>query len=471
MKQKTKHITLIGVGVIAGILVSVGATTLAQRSARGNLPVDEMGEFAEVFAKIKSSYVEPVANKKLFSEAMTGMLSGLDPHSAYLDADALKELQVSIQGVFGGLGIEVGTEDGYVKVISPIEDTPAFRAGIKSGDLITRIDEKTTKGLSLNDAVKLMRGAPKTSVTLTLARKNENKPIIVTLVREQIQTQSVKSKVIEPGLAYVRISQFQTRTVDDLAKHLERLNKESGIKQIVLDLRNDPGGSLPAAIGVSAAFLPPKVTVTSTDGQLEDSKKKFIAAPEDYNSREDVFAKLPSALKNAPMVVLVNGGSASASEIVAGALQDHKRATVLGTLTFGKGSVQTILPVSATTAIKLTTARYFTPLGRSIQAKGITPDLVVDEFPEGDLTAGLRTREADLNRHLSNPKDAEAQARDPKAEAAAAAAAAEVLKNRKPYEVGGADDFQLQQALNHLKGKPVQLAKVKEAPAAAPAAK
>jgi carboxyl-terminal processing protease len=468
MKQKTKHITLIGVGVIAGILVSVGATTLAQRSARGNLPVDEMGEFADVFAKIKSSYVEPVANKKLFSEAMTGMLSGLDPHSAYLDADALKELQVSIQGVFGGLGIEVGTEDGFVKVISPIEDTPAFRAGIKAGDLITRIDEKSTKGLSLNDAVKLMRGAPKTSVTLTLARKNENKPIIVTLVREQIQTQSVKSKAIEPGLAYVRISQFQTRTVDDLAKHLDRLNKESGIKQIVLDLRNDPGGSLPAAIGVSAAFLPPKVIVTSTDGQLEESKKKFIAMPEDYNSRDDLFAKLPAGLKSVPMVVLVNGGSASASEIVAGALQDHKRATVMGTQTFGKGSVQTILPVSATTAIKLTTARYFTPNGRSIQAKGITPDLLVDEFPEGDLAAGLRTREADLNRHLSNNKDAEAQARDPKAEAAAVAAAAEVLKNRKPYEVGGADDFQLQQALNHLKGRPVQLAKAKPDTAATP---
>jgi carboxyl-terminal processing protease len=465
MKQKTKHIALVGAGVIAGILVSVGATTLAQRTVRGNLPVDETGEFAEVFAKVKSSYVEPVTNKKLFTEAMTGMLTGLDPHSAYLDADALKELQVSIQGIFGGLGIEVGTEDGFVKVISPIEDTPAFRAGIKAGDLITRIDEKSTKGLSLNDAVKLMRGAPKTSITLTLIRKTENKPIVLTLVREQIQTQSVKSKMIEPGLGYVRISQFQARTVEDLARHVERLQKESSLKQFVLDLRNDPGGSLPAAIGVSAAFLPAKVTIATTDGQLEDSKKKFIASAEDYsNSREDPLAKLPASLKSIPMVVLVNGGSASASEIVAGALQDHKRATIMGSLTFGKGSVQTILPVSSTSAIKLTTARYFTPSGRSIQAKGIMPDLSVDEYAEGDLSASLRTREADLTRHLSNPKDAEAKPRDAKADAATAAAAAETLRNRKPYEVGSADDFQLQQALKHLKGQPVQLSKVKEEP-------
>ena len=465
MKGKLKPIGLVSIGAVAGVLISLGLTAVAQREQRSPLPLEELRQFTDVFGAVKSNYVEPVEDKKLITEAISGMLSGLDPHSAYLDAEAFKELQVGTQGEFGGLGIEVGTEDGFVKVVSPIEDTPAARAGVKAGDLIVKIDEKPTKGMPLNDAVKLMRGKPRSSVTLTLSRKGEPRPIVVTIVRDVIRVQSVKSKTLEPGYGYVRITQFQEHTVENLGKHLEGLYKQGPLKGLVLDLRNDPGGLLHGAVGVSAAFLPPRVTVVTTDGRNEDSRRKYIASPEDYlrGTRDDILQRLPAAVKTVPMVVLVNAGSASASEIVAGALQDHKRAVVLGTQTFGKGSVQSILPLSNTTAIKLTTARYYTPAGRSIQAKGITPDFIVEETPEGDASQ-FRVREADLMRHLSNDKEGEAPAA-PKSDPAAA----EKLRDRKPVEFGSADDYQLQQAMNHLKGKPVMVAKAKDE-AAAPAA-
>lgn len=461
MSNKIKHVGLIAIGAVAGVLVSVGLSAVAQRDLRGVLPLDELRQFSDVFGAIKSNYVETVEDKKLITEAISGMLSGLDPHSAYLDADAFKELQVGTQGEFGGLGIEVGTEDGFVKVVSPIEDTPAARAGVKAGDLIIKIDEKPTKGMPLNEAVKLMRGKPKTQIVLTLSRKGESRPIVVTIIRDVIRVQSVKSKVLEPGYGYVRITQFQEHTVDNMVKALENLNKQGAMKGLVLDLRNDPGGLLHGAIGVSAAFLPPKVTVTSTDGRNEDAKRKYIASPEDYlrGTRDDYLARLPAAAKTVPMVVLVNGGSASASEIVAGALQDYKRATILGTQTFGKGSVQSILPLTNNTAIKLTTARYYTPNGRSIQAKGITPDLLVEETPEGDINT-FRVREADLNRHLSNGRDAEEKVGT--ASKPAEPAANDKLKDRKPIEFGSAEDHQLQQAMNQLKGLPVAIAKAKD---------
>jgi carboxyl-terminal processing protease len=472
MKSKLKPLALITAGAVAGVLVSLGITAVAQRDARTPLPLDELRQFSDVFGAIKAFYVEPVEDKKLINEAISGMVTGLDPHSAFLDAEAFKELQVGTQGEFGGLGIEVGTEDGFVKVVSPIEDTPAFRAGVKAGDLIIKIDEKPTKGMPLNDAVKLMRGKPKTPVTLTLSRKGETRPIVVQLVRDVIKVQSVRSKMIEPGIGYVRLTQFQEMTVDNLVRHLNQLDKQGPLKGLVLDLRNDPGGLLHGAVGVSAAFLPQRTLVVSTDGRTEDAKRKYIASPEDYmrGSRDDVLARLPAWVKNVPMVVLVNAGSASASEIVAGALQDHKRAVVLGTQTFGKGSVQSILPLANNTAIKLTTARYYTPAGRSIQAKGITPDFLVEETPEGDISQ-FRVREADLNRHLSNDKDKDDKPSVPRP----TDAAADRLRDRKPIEFGGADDYQLQQAINHLKGQPVQIAR-KEAvadakEAARPAAK
>jgi carboxyl-terminal processing protease len=458
--NKLKSWGLLSVGAVAGVLVSVGISAVAQRDSRQALPLDELRQLSDVFSAIKSNYVEPVEDKKLINEAISGMLSGLDPHSAFLDAEAFRELQVSTQGEFGGLGIEVGTEDGFVKVVSPIEDTPAARANIKAGDLIIKIDEKSTKGLSLNDAVKLMRGKPKTQITLTISRKGEARPLVIQLMRDVIRVQSVKSKMLEPGYGYVRITQFQEHTVENLVKAVENLYKQGPLKGFVLDLRNDPGGLLHGAVGVSAAFLPPRVTVTSTDGRTDDAKRKYIASPEDYlrGTRDDVLARLPAAIKSVPMIVVVNGGSASASEIVAGALQDHKRAMVLGTQTFGKGSVQSIVPLTNNSAIKLTTARYYTPAGRSIQAKGITPDFLVEETADGDINV-FRTREVDLNRHLSNDKEAEEKPRTPKA---TDNAALDKLKDRKPIEFGSSDDYQLQQAMNHLKGQPVQVAKKRE---------
>ena len=458
MKQRVRKFAPYAVGAVVGILVSAGVTAVAQRE-RSPLPLEELRQFTDVFGAVKSNYVEPVEDKRLITEAISGMLSGLDPHSSYLDADAFRELQVGTQGEFGGLGIEVGTEDGFIKVVSPIEDTPAAKAGIKAGDLIIKIDEKPTKGLALNDAVKLMRGKPKSPVVLTVSRKGETRPLVFQLQRDVIKVQSVKSKMIEPGVAYIRVTQFQEQTVDNLARTLDTLNKQAALKSIVLDLRNDPGGLLHGAIGVSAAFLPPRVVVTSTDGRNEDAKRKYIAAPEDYlrGRGEDLVAKVPAAAKSVPMVVLVNSGSASASEIVAGALQDHKRATILGTQTFGKGSVQTILPLSANTAIKLTTARYYTPSGRSIQAKGIVPDYLVEETPDGDLNQ-FRLREADLNRHLSNDRDKEAETKSRVPDAAAS----DKNKDRKPIEFGSADDWQLTQAMNLLKGQPVEVAKAKD---------
>ena len=384
------------------------------------------------------------------------LIDGVDatvPQQAEQVQGAAGPPQVSTQGQFGGLGIEVGMEDGFVKVISPIEDTPAFRAGIKPGDLIIKLDETNVKGMTLNDAVKKMRGKPNTNITLTISRKGESAPIVVQLTRAIIRVQSVKSKLIEPGYAWVRVSQFQEATPESMVKHIDGLFKQGPVKGLVLDLRNDPGGLLYGAVAISSAFLPAKTLVVSTDGRAEDARKKFFASPEDYargSRSEDVLKSLPAAVKTVPMVVLVNGGSASASEIVAGALQDHKRAVVIGTQTFGKGSVQTIMPLGNNTAIKLTTARYFTPGGRSIQAKGITPDIVVEE---PGASAEARLREEDLERHLANDRDKSA---DKKAGARVKPAAKPPAEPPKPLELGSKDDFQLAQALNFLQGKPVQ---------------
>ena len=465
MGSKLKNFGLIGLGIIAGIAGSMQFDASAQK-ATAPLPLEELRQLADVFGLIKSDYVETVEDKKLLTEAISGMVASLDPHSAYLDKKAFKELREGTQGKFVGLGIEVGMEDGYIKVISPIEDSPAYKAGLKAGDLITRLDSTPVKGMTLDEAVKKMRGEPNTKITLTIARKEEDKPIIATIIRQEIRVQSVKSKVVEPGYAWLRVSQFQEPTVDDMAKKITAIYaQDPNLKGLVLDLRNDPGGVLPGAIGVSAAFLPKDAVVVSTNGQLPDSKATFYARREFYGTRAggDPLAKLPDAIKKVPMVVLVNTGSASASEIVAGALQDYKRAIIMGSQTFGKGSVQTIRQLSADTAVKLTTARYYTPNGRSIQAKGIVPDVMVDETADGDGLNSLHLREADLQKHLSNDKDkateASTDAKVDELEEEQRMAALE--KKRKPLEFGGKDDFQLAQALNYLKGMPVQIAKAK----------
>jgi carboxyl-terminal processing protease len=463
MFSKWRQIGLVAVGIVAGIMISLNYSAVAQRAGLAPLPVEEMRAFTDVFEAIKRNYVEPVEDKKLFTEAINGMLTGLDPHSAYLDQDAFRELQVGTQGEFGGLGIEVGMEDGFVKVVAPIDDTPAARAGLKPGDLIIKLDDTAVKGLSLNDAVKRMRGKPNSKITLTVVRKGEPAPFAVTLTRAVIKIQSVKSKLIEPDYGYVRISQFQEHTGETLVKAVEGLYKQNqkALKGLILDLRNDPGGLLNGAVAVSAAFLPQNALVVYTDGRTDDAKMKLNASGEYYlrgRTREDYIQKLPAEVKNVPMVVLVNGGSASASEIVAGALQDHKRAVILGTQTFGKGSVQTIMPLGNNTAIKLTTARYYTPNGRSIQAKGITPDLVVED-PFNPSEQASRVREADLGRHLTNDRDNETA--PPAAKPEGAEAPAQQLTPRPkpkplaPGEIVSKEDFQVNQALNHLKGQPV----------------
>ena len=450
---------LVGLGLVAGIAVSLHFAAIADKEiVATSLPVEELRAFSEVFGRIKSDYVEPVTDKKLITEAITGMLNGLDPHSAYLDADAFKELQVGTHGEFGGLGIEVGMEDGLVKVVSPIEDTPAFFAGIKSGDLIIKLDDTLVKGMTLEDAVKRMRGKPGSKITLTITRKNEPKLLTFTITRAVIKVQSVKSKLIEPGYGFIRITQFQEKTGENLASALEGLYKQNqgSLKGLVLDLRNDPGGLLTGAVGVSAAFLAKDALVVYTEGRTEDAKMRLTATPENYlrgNGTEDYIKNIPDAVRSVPMVVLVNGGSASASEIVAGALQDHKRAVIMGTQTFGKGSVQTILPLGNNTAIKLTTARYYTPGGRSIQAKGIEPDILVDDPATGNDEGMFHLREADLDKHLTNDKPSDGKPSStgkstlsvPKSNGGEAAKPA-------PAEFGSKSDYQLNQALNLLKG-------------------
>ncbi len=461
MRGKLEQIGLIVLSALLGAALSLNFSAVAQKDASAPLPVEELRAFTEVFGRIKNDYVESVDDKKLITEAINGMLTGLDPHSAYLDSDAFKELQVGTQGEFGGLGIEVGMEDGFVKVVSPIEDTPAYKAGLKTGDLIIKLDDSAVKGMTLNEAVKRMRGKPNTQITLTVVRKGESKPLVFTLPRAVIKVQSVKSKLIEPGYAFIRITQFQEHTGETLAKVLTDLYKPSPLKGLVLDLRNDPGGLLNGAVAVSSAFLQPNSLVVYTDGRTEDAKMRFTATPENYlhgNFKEDYLKKLPPTVKTVPMVVLVNNGSASASEIVAGALQDHKRAIIMGTQSFGKGSVQTILPLGNNTAIKLTTARYYTPNGRSIQAKGITPDIVVEEATVNGIESGPRLREVDLERHLSNGKQPEDKPAPPKTSPAKPAPKptpkpkSDDDAKAEPPEFGGKNDYQLSQALNLLKG-------------------
>ncbi|MFS2005831.1 S41 family peptidase [Duganella sp. CT11-25] len=462
MGKKLKNSGLIGLGVVAGIAVSLQFSAMAQKPVDPPLPLEELRQLADVFGLIKSDYVEPVEDKKLLTEAISGMVASLDPHSAYLDKKAYAELREGSQGKFVGLGIEIGqSEDGYIKIVAPIEDSPAWRAGIKAGDLISRLDSTPVKGMTLDESVKKMRGEPHSKVSLTVLRKGEAEPLVFNITREEIHQKSVKGKLIEPGYAWLRISQFQEPTVDDMAAKIVELYKQDpNIKGLVLDLRNDPGGVLQGAIGVAAAFLPKDAAIVSTNGQLPDQKQIFYGRPEYYALRNesDALAKLPSAVKQVKMVVLVNTGSASASEIVAGALQDYKRADIIGSQTFGKGSVQTIRQLTADTAVKLTTARYYTPNGRSIQAKGITPDVPVDENADGDGLNALRTREADLDKHLSNDRDQEG-AKSKRDELEEQLRIVALEKKRKPLEYGSTEDFQLSQALNHLKGLPVQLAK------------
>ena len=437
MNIQRQNIVLVLVGLLAGLSLSIGNGVFAEREAAvatpGGLPVEELRTFSDVFGRIKNDYVEDVADKELLENAIRGMLSGLDPHSAYLDQEQFKELQVGTSGEFGGLGIEVGMEDGFVKVIAPIDDTPAQRAGIQAGDLIIRLDDTPVKGLTLNEAVKIMRGKPGTVLKLTVVREGVEQPLKIDIKRDVIKVKSVKQRALEPGFGYVRISQFQSKTAENMVDAIDTLKKEAGgsLKGLVLDLRNNPGGVLNGAVAVSDAFLK-KGLIVYTEGRVADSKLRFNATPDDI-------------LDGAPMVVLVNQGSASASEIVSGALQDHKRAIIVGSRTFGKGSVQTILPLSNGTAVKLTTARYYTPSGRSIQAEGIQPDIKLEQVRVSAVEAPLEPiKEADLSRHLMNGSAKKATKKD-----------AEKEQDKEEKSLAQTD-YQLYEALNLLKGLAIQ---------------
>ncbi|WP_455380556.1 S41 family peptidase [Acidihalobacter prosperus] len=373
---------------------SVFAASNHQATQSNTLPLKELQTFSEVFQRIKQDYVKPVSDKKLLDNAIQGMLSGLDPHSAYLDANAFRQLQIDTTGQFGGLGIVVSAGNGFIQVVSPIDGTPAQKAGIKPGDIITRINGKSVQNLSLDQTVKMMRGKPGTKVTLEVARKGESKPLHFTITRKIIHIDSVKSRMLEPGYAYIRITSFQANTAASLKKAIKKLDHENKnpLRGLILDLRNNPGGVLNAAIDVSNAFLN-RGLIVYTKGRMADANVQYKATKGDI-------------LDGAPMVVLVNGGTASAAEIVSGALKDNHRALIVGTRTFGKGSVQTVLPLSDKTGVKLTTALYFTPDGHSIQAEGIKPNILVKPMAVNKSpNDNFRTlREVDLEGHLANPE-------------------------------------------------------------------
>lgn len=408
--------------VVAMLNPAYGQNT-SNENVIGELPLEELRMFADAFNQIRLSYVEEVDDKTLLEHAIRGMLTGLDPHSNYLDAKDFNDLQENTSGEFGGLGLEVGMEDGFIKVIAAMDDTPAQKAGMESGDLIIKLDGKPVKGLSLNESVKKMRGKKGSSITLTVAREGLEKPLDITLVRSTIKIRSVRSKTLEDGYGYIRIAQFQKRTGADVRNALVKLQQKNvNLKGLVIDLRNNPGGVLGASVEVAETFLK-NGTVVYTQGRVANAKATYSANSEDSS-------------KGTPIVVLINGGSASASEIVAGALQDHRRAIIMGTDSFGKGSVQTVLPLSNQVAIKLTTARYYTPNGRSIQAQGISPDIIVERAKLETLEYSGRISEKDLNKHLANE-----DSKDKKKARA-------FKQSKQLYET----DNQLYEALNLLKG-------------------
>ncbi len=408
---------------VVALSLTLVAPVVSAKKSESDLPLQQLRTFAEVYERVEEDYVEPVDPAKLVEYAIRGMLNGLDPHSSYLGPDEFRDLRVGTQGRFGGLGIEVGMENGFIKVIAPIDDTPAQRAGIRAGDLIVRIDDKPVKGMSLDDAVKLMRGKVGSKIHLLVVREGQDKPLEITLERAVIHVASVKSRLLEPGYGYLRISQFQSHTGEELRKAFNGLVSDNAgpLRGLILDLRNNPGGVLNAAVAVSDAFLKHGLIVY-TQGRRKDSRMEFSAGPDDL-------------LAGRPLVVLVNAGSASASEIVAGALQDQGRALIVGQRTFGKGSVQTIIPLSQDTAVKITTARYYTPKGRSIQAEGIVPDIELAQLDVASKDKHFKpVKEADLKGHLANgnghPDHKEGEKRAPLAQR----------------------DFQLSEALNLLKG-------------------
>lgn len=441
MLSNTRSLLILALGILLGAALTVGHSVFGASDSENkkvlsgeSVPVEELRNFVEILNRVKQGYVEEVSDETLLENAIRGMLDGLDPHSAYLSRDEYKELSISTSGKFGGLGIEVTTENGFVRVVAPIDDTPAKRAGIESGDLIVRIDDKSVKGLSLMDAVKKMRGDPGSHVTLTVLRESRDEPFKVKIERAIIRVESVKARMLEPGYGYVRISQFSNRTGESLDTAIEDLMAQADgqFNGLVLDLRNNPGGVLDAAVDVADSFMHDG-QIVSVKGRAENTDQSFSASSGDV-------------LDGRPIVVLINEGSASASEIVAGALQDSGRAVIIGRQTFGKGSVQTILPLQSEAALKLTTARYYTPSGRSIQAEGITPDVRVQDVKVSAVKGSdvMPFSEADLVGALPNGK-----APPTTTESTNTDGGEDDEQQGKPL---AAEDYPLYEALNLLKG-------------------
>lgn len=431
MTNKWRTGILVSLGVAIGASLSLANSVFALRST--NVADSEIATFTQVLSKVREQYVESVDDKDLFENAINGMLAGLDPHSAFLNEEDFKEINIHTSGKFGGLGIEVTMRDGFVKVVTPIDDTPAQRAGIQAGDLIIRLDDKTVKGMSLRDAVNVMRGEPDTDIKLTVVREGVDIPLNIIITRDIIKIESVKSRMLENDYGYVRITTFQNNTGRSVDEAIEKLHDENDkkLKGLVLDLRNNPGGVLNASVDVSSVFL--------NDGLVVYIQGRETSTRRNYN------AKRGDAMNGAPIVVLVNEGSASASEIVAGALQDHQRAIIMGRKTFGKGSVQSVLPLHNGTAIKLTTARYYTPKGRSIQAEGIAPDITIEPLKVSAQKNNefARLKERDLKNSLSNGQQQAIEA---------AKAEAENKDGEKAKQSLAEKDYDLYQALNLLKG-------------------
>ena len=416
--KKNTVIFFLLVFAVASTGILVGRLSVTSVSAEGE-GYEDLKTFTEVLSMVKRHYVEDVKSKDLVHGAIKGMLNSLDPHSSFMTQEGYKEMQVETKGEFGGIGIQIGIKDNILTVIAPIEDTPAYKAGIQAGDKILKINTVSTRDMTLQDAVSKMRGAPKTTVTISIMREGWKEIKDFTLTREIIKVKSVKSKVLDSSIGYVKLNQFQEQTSADLAAALKKLNEEK-ITSLVLDLRNDPGGLLNSAIDVTSQFLPKGKLVVYTKTRSGDKQEYFT----DDN---DHFTL--------PMIVLVNQGSASASEIVAGALKDWNRAVILGTVTFGKGSVQTVIPLSDGSGLRLTTAKYYTPKGKSIQGTGITPDIIVKLEAKNGAKEHPVVREKDLERHLKNEQS------DTKQEE----------KETAPVEVDEKDDIQLQRAIDILK--------------------
>jgi len=428
--QRCLSLTLVLTSLLCPLMGSAEDASPSNQPAQdARLPIEELRVFAEAFDRISRAYVEEVDDKALLEKAIKGLLSELDPHSAFLDADSFNDLQETTTGNYGGLGIEIGRQDGVIKVVTPMDDTPASRAGILPGDLIIELDGQTVRSLGVNQAVDVMRGEPGSEVTLTVLREGESQPIEVTLVREVINVSSVRSRLLEPGFGYLRIAQFQADTGAEAGDAIAKMNDLTPLKGLVLDLRNNPGGVLQAAVAVSDLFLN-QGTIVYTEGRLDPANMVYEATGR-------------TLMPDLPLVVLINEGSASASEIVAGALQDHRRALLLGTATFGKGSVQTVLPLTNEKAIKLTTALYFTPNGRSIQAEGIQPDLRVERSTVTRVRSNpFAVQEKDLPGHLSAPEGTQSN------EQSKPDLSAKAQDNLASWN----EDFQLTEALNLLKG-------------------